>query len=60
MSVFDRGKAGEPEYLVSAVVSVYEADEFLAGCLDDLLAQTIAPFQSQRLRFQKPIRARKP
>lgn len=30
------------EYLVSAIVSVYEAEEFLAGCLDDLLAQTIA------------------
>jgi glycosyltransferase involved in cell wall biosynthesis len=42
MSVFDRGTAGKPEYLVSAIVSVYDADEFLAGCLDDLLAQTIA------------------
>jgi glycosyltransferase involved in cell wall biosynthesis len=29
-------------YLVSAIVSVYEAEEFLEGCLEDLLAQTIA------------------
>ncbi|MDR3044983.1 MAG: glycosyltransferase [Desulfovibrio sp.] len=30
------------DYLVSAIVSVYKAERFLAGCLDDLLAQTIA------------------
>lgn len=29
-------------HLVSAIVSVYEAEEFLEGCLEDLLAQTIA------------------
>lgn len=32
----------ESRYLVSAVVSVYNAEEFLEGCLEDLLAQTIA------------------
>jgi glycosyltransferase involved in cell wall biosynthesis/ADP-heptose:LPS heptosyltransferase/predicted TPR repeat methyltransferase len=30
------------EYLVSAIVSVYNAERFLRGCLEDLLAQTIA------------------
>lgn len=30
------------KYLVSAIVSAYRAEEFLEGCLDDLLSQTIA------------------
>jgi ADP-heptose:LPS heptosyltransferase/glycosyltransferase involved in cell wall biosynthesis len=32
----------ELEYLVSAIVSTYDADRFIRGCLEDLEAQTIA------------------
>ena len=35
------GKAGE-DYLVSAIVSTYNARRFIRGCLEDLEAQTIA------------------
>jgi len=30
------------EYLVSAIVSIYNCEKFIKGCLDDLLQQTIA------------------
>ncbi|MCD6290630.1 MAG: glycosyltransferase, partial [Anaerolineae bacterium] len=37
------GRDGEvPRYLVSAIVSVYNAERFIRGCLEDLEAQTIA------------------
>lgn len=37
------GIAGDgPEPLVSVIVSVYNADNYLAGCLEDLEAQTMA------------------
>ena len=32
----------ENRYLVSAIVSTYNAEKFLRGCLDDLIQQTIA------------------
>jgi glycosyltransferase involved in cell wall biosynthesis len=32
----------ENKYLVSAIVSVYNCERFIKGCLDDLLSQTIA------------------
>jgi glycosyltransferase involved in cell wall biosynthesis len=32
----------ESKYLVSAIVSVYNCERFIKGCLDDLLNQTIA------------------
>lgn len=31
------------EFIVSALVSVWKAEHFLRGCLDDLLAQTLMP-----------------
>ncbi|MEM1060358.1 MAG: glycosyltransferase family A protein [Verrucomicrobiota bacterium] len=36
-----------PDYLVSALVSVYDSRKFIEGCLDDLLAQTL--YQQDRL-----------
>ena len=32
----------QPEYLVSAIVSTYNAEKFIKGCLEDLEKQTIA------------------
>jgi hypothetical protein len=34
--------AGEPQYLVSAIVSVYNCEKYIRGCLEDLENQTIA------------------
>ena len=34
---------GQNDFLVTAIVSVYNAERFLAGCLEDLERQTIAP-----------------
>jgi glycosyltransferase involved in cell wall biosynthesis len=34
--------SSQDQYLVSAIVSTYNAEEFLSGCLDDLEQQTIA------------------
>ena len=30
------------KYLISAIVSTYNAEKFIAGCLEDLEAQTLA------------------
>ena len=35
-------KSGKKDYLVSAIVSTYDAEHFIGGCLEDLEAQTIA------------------
>lgn len=34
---------GQSDFLVTAIVSVYNAERYLAGCLEDLERQTIAP-----------------
>jgi len=43
--IWNRGRGAlpdTPEILLSAIVSTYNSASFLRGCLDDLLAQTIA------------------
>ena len=37
-----KDRSDDPPILVSAIVSTYNAERFMAGCLDDLLAQSIA------------------
>ncbi|MCM0081182.1 glycosyltransferase [Geomonas sp. Red32] len=40
-SPFDKGDFGPASYLVSAIVSTYNAEKFFRGCLEDLFRQTL-------------------